>query len=82
MVVRHLAVSFFYYCRAKLINGVVVGTYHSSQIAANVLFILIPLYYVLRKKSSRRTKIIAGVILGLVVLGLIGELGAKLTGAK
>ena len=51
-----------------------------SQIIANILFVLIPLYYVVRKKSSKRTKKIAGVILILLILGLIGELGAKLSG--
>lgn len=57
-------------------------TYHFSQILFNVLFVLIPLYYILRKESSKRTKKIAIIILVLVLLGLIGELGTKLTGVK
>jgi hypothetical protein len=52
-----------------------MNSYRLGQIAANILFILIPLYYIARKKSSKRTKTIAKVILAVVVLGLIGQLG-------
>ena len=81
MVIRHLAVS-FYVITALKEHGAVMYSYQISQIGINILFILIPLHYVLREESSRRTKRIAGVILGFVVLGLIGQLGAKLAGVK
>ncbi len=50
-----------------------------SQIIANILFVLIPLYFVLSKKSSKRIKKIAGVVVVIVILGLVGELSAKLS---
>ena len=57
-----------------------MDTYNSSKIAADALLVLIPLYFISRKASTR-TKKIAWVVLVLVILGLIGELGSKLSGA-
>jgi len=50
-----------------------MDTYHITQIVLNVLIVLIPAYYVVRKKSSKRTRKIAGAILVLVILALVGE---------
>jgi len=49
--------------------------YHSSQIVANVLFVLVPMFFIFSKRSSKRTKNIAKVVLVFVLLGLIGQLG-------
>ena len=72
----------FCFFRTKPIRRIVMDVYHSTQVAANVAAIFIPVYFILRKKSSKRTKKIAAVILAFVLLSLFGQLGAKLSGTR
>lgn len=48
------------------------------KVLANLAVILIPLHFVTRKESSKRTKIIAVIILALLLLSLLGRLGTYL----